>query len=247
MRRRTVNLIALAALGSIAPPLVAKEKSADEADVSFASQDEVIEHLIAALRNADFPAAIAAFGIERRAADHSFVRMAERMGSISLMTAAPPTQFDFYRHAAQAQFTHEAGTQLRNLVYSLLAPSGTPLDTLINFTEGQDVGQAARDLAAALDPARLAHLKVLRTVDPYAEFAGSEQHRRLVTSLVGVSGGDDLEERLVLLDLDGATYRAGMPLARSGENWLLRSLFASLGGTSPAGHAVPMTVEEFVS
>lgn len=247
MRRRTVNLIALAALGTMGVPLAAKEKSMGEAEVSFASQDEAIEHLVAAIRNADFPAAIAAFGIERRAADYSFVRMAERLRAISLMTAVPPTQFDFYRHAAQAQFTHEAGTQLRNLVYSLLAPSGTQLDTLINFTEGQDVGQATRALVATLDPARLGHLKVLRTVIPNAELAGSEQHRRLVASVVAASGGDDLEERLVLLDLDGATYRAGMTLARYGENWLLRSLVANLGGTSPAGHAVPMTVQEFVS
>lgn len=248
MQRRTANLMALAALAAAAAPFpaAAKEKSS-EAEISFASPEAVVDHILSALREADLRAALPAFAIDRRARDYSFVKMAVRLNSISLHNVAPPTGFAFYRDIAVAQFTSEAATQLRNLAYSLLVPSGTPLDTIIAFSDGQDIGQFASDLEAALDPARLANLRVLQTKAPVPEAANSAIHRRNIAAQLAVTGGDDLQERLVLYEIDGRTYMAGLTLVRYGDAWQVRTMMAALGGTRASGHAVPMTAEEFAA
>lgn len=248
MQRRTANLMALAALGALAAPLpaAAKEKSA-ETEMSFASPEAAIDHIVSALLDADLHAALLAFAIERRASDYSFVKMAVRLNSISLQTVAPPTGFAFYRDVAVAQFTHEAASQLRNLIYSLLAPTGTILDRVIALGEGQDMGQFASDLEAALDPARLANLKVLQMVAPVPEMANSEVHRRNILAQLNVTGGEDLQERMVLYEVDGRTYEGGFTLVRYGDRWNIRSMNATLAGTPVSGHAEPISAAEFAA
>ncbi|UJW83951.1 hypothetical protein [Devosia sp. SL43] len=245
MKRRAFHLTALAGLGLIALPASAKDSKSAATGLAFASPEEAVEHIAASLRDADLGAAVLAFDIERRATNYSFVKMAERLQSISLYNTAPPVKFDFYRDAAKIQFTGEAAAQLRNLAFSLLAPTGTPLDSVISFSDGQDIGQYAGNLEAALDPGRLTNLKVLKTRVPSPQMANSEVNRRNIMSQLGVTGGDDIQERIVLYELDGRTYGGGFNAVRYGDVWQARALVSYLAGTTSFAHAGPMSVEEF--
>lgn len=253
MKRRALHLMGLVALGQMlvfgaaSPiPAVAKERFLATTEVSFASPEEAVEYIASSLADADLNALLPAFGIERQVADYSFVAMSERLGVIVLKTGVPPVRFQFYADTARIQFTNEAATQLRNLAYSLLVTSGTPLDSLIGFSDG--MSQYATDLEMVLDPARLANLKVLQMADPSSVFdtpASLERHRKNILAQLAVTGGDDLQERLVLYELDGRTYQGGFTLVRYGDRWQVRSLVANVGGTSSSGHAAPMTIDEF--
>ena len=253
MKRRVLRFLASIMLcsipisgGLISVGAVAKEKSLATTEVSFASPEEAVEYISSSLAEADLSALLPAFGIERQVADYSFVGMSERLRAIVLETGVPPVRFQFYADTARIQFTNEAATQLRNLAYSLLVTSGTPLDSLIGFSEG--MSQYATDLEMVLDPARLANLKVLQMADPSSVFdtpASLERHRKNILAQLAVTGGDDMQERLVLYELDGRTYQGGFTLVRYGDRWQVRGLHSSLGGTSLSGHAVPMTIDEF--
>lgn len=246
MQRRTANLLALAALGALgtAPALAQKQKP-DPAEITFATPEGAVAHIVETLRRGDLAAALMAFGIDRQVRDYSFVKMATRLNAISLSHNAPPVRFPFYGDIARARFTSDAATQLRNLAYSLLAPVGTALDTIIAFTDGRDMAEYAGELEAALDPARLGNLRLVRTATPNAEAANSENYLRVMAAQLAVTGGDELQERFALLDLNGRTFRSGMSMVRYGERWLVRGLVANLGGTSAAGYAEPITEAEF--
>lgn len=247
MRRRLFNLVGLVAMGQVllTRSSAAKTSKSSPDETGFATPEDAVQHIGAALRRADMVEALSGFDIDRRVSGYSFVKMAERLSSMMLTTMAPPTRYGFYQEAARAQFTADISSQLRNLAYSLLAPTGTVLDRVIGPNEVDDIGQYATELEAALDPARLITLRVLQSAVPVPQIANSEQYRRTIAQQLAVTGGDDQQERLVLYEIDGRTYRGGITLVRYGDRWLIRNMMSALGGTSALGHALAMSADEF--
>ncbi|MCB0070363.1 MAG: hypothetical protein KDE20_02850 [Caldilineaceae bacterium] len=230
-------------------PVPARSSVDESADMSTrvapqiaATPEDAIAHFLAGLAQADMDQVLAAFAIDEMSTRSDFSGTLDRMGMLLPVEALAPASHPFFVEANQAQLTAQATTQVKLIVYALLT-SGT-----VNGPQPlpMDAAQAA-ELAAVLDPGRLAALELLRTGTPQAGMMASEVYQQQAAMRAALYGADEFSERVALFSFEGREYYLGLSLLRYGDTWKISTLASPLAGTSPDDGAIPTTLEEFSS
>lgn len=236
MRRPRAAVLAVAVLIA---GLLPATSSAQGSDLS--SPESAVAAYVAGIAAGDPDAILAASAVEEMATGFDFSASTERLRAMTLLTSLAPSEYPLFQESNRYQQASTILSQVRNLVYGLL--SGEEID---GRTIAPVDAERIAAFVAAVDPARLAGIRVLDVRGPEPELATDERYLETITRMAAVYGADELTERLALIELDGSTYGLGFTLLRYGDTWKVSGQQSVLGGTTVFGTAEPMTREEFV-
>lgn len=237
MRRRVLSLImaaGLVALGSV--PVIAQGAAAP----GTSTPEDAVTTYVAAIAANDVDAILATTAVDEMAAGFDFQASTERLQAMVLMNSLAPAEYPMFGALNRYQQASWILGQVRNLVYGLLSDEEVDGRVITPV----DADQIAA-FVAAVDPTRLAGLRVLDVRFPVPDMATNERYLANNAALAAIYGADEMTERLALIELDGQTHALGFTLLRYGDAWKVSSQSAPIAGTSSFGTAQPMTREEY--
>jgi hypothetical protein len=201
--------------------------------------EDAVTAYLAAVASNDVDAILEATAVDEMVAGFDFAASAERLGALNLAFSLAPTEYPMFGEMNRYQQAAQILAQVRNLTYGLLSDESVDGRVIV-----ADVAQIAA-FVAAVDPSRLAGLKVLDVRLPEPEAASDERFVETFARIAATYGADEMTERLALIELDGETWGVGFTLIRYGDTWLVSSQQSVLGNTTAFGTAEPMTRAEY--
>ena len=233
-----LSILALPALTSASAEA---DTSVEDATAAFPTPEDVIRHFCQALAANDFEAALDACAVREQAEGFDFSGYVDRMKMHMPVTNPAPSTSDMYRDLNEAAILGGFTGQIKTLSYSFFVTDGL---------DGKPVTPADRAYAEtfeeAVDPKKLADLRLLR-VDPPMKFTlESEKNMENFSEMAKLYGAEEMTERIVLYELDGRTFMGGFGLYRYASGWRICRLYSNLAGLSPTGAAVAATEQQYV-
>lgn len=212
-------------------------------EVTFPDPDAAITYFIDALKSSDGTAALRAFSIKRRVEGYSFEEFAKLAKRTQPFTDVPPLQYQLYRAMATNGYISKASQGITTLVISLVLPPSYSIHSNISFETDETRSQDIADFVKLVDPNRLSTIKIVRIGRPDPKFAEGDKARSFGLRVVGVYGGDDIQDRSALVDIDGTTFVIGFKLIRYGKEWQIFNIGSAI--TNDIAEAKRMTEEEY--
>ena len=182
-----------------------------------------------------------ACAIEEMATHFDLAQSVERLGGMmNPASSLAPADYPFYVEINRQKLSSNIANQVNMLALSLLsgeAVSATPLfDVDANRVDA---------FVGAVDPARLAAIRVAQIRLPDAEVMQNPAYLESTARSGAVLGADEATERVVLFAFEDKMYFVGFTLLRYGDRWKISSQSSPLGNTDPLGTPIETTEEEF--
>jgi hypothetical protein len=187
----------------------------------------------------DFTRAMRASGAHESAAGFDFKSLVRDVGVLSPGRIMAPAAYPMFVELNELRAKADLAQATKFLVYGLLTdidPAGA---------ESMDSDAAIQTFLQAVNPARLAKLKIVRIDQPRRSEINSLKAQDLFKKLARLSGADEMTQRIALYELSGQLFYSGFQLSRYGKVWKIDTLEATFGGPltggSPAGGGVRKT------
>jgi hypothetical protein len=204
----------------------------------FKTPEAAVQHFLSSLAANDLDAAMQACAVEEFAARVNVAAQLRRTRSLMTSREYGPGQYSMYarinRARAMADFAH--GVQMYS--FGLLSDKRAEGNLVVDMSD-RDIDAFIR----AVNPARLAALKIVRIDKPVRSIFDSAKVTSLFKKQAVPEGADELTERIALVWLDGQHYWGGFRLVRYGASWRIRDLVSILASSPrPVGKT---TVAEY--
>jgi hypothetical protein len=227
-------------IGPVAVILLAFAACARPGSKSFDTPEAAIEHYAKSIAAADLDAAMQPLAVDDIAARYDFPAVARWLPLMQPATLYAPTNHDVYVRLNKLRLAGEMSNATKMILYSLL---GIPVE---GAPEKRATDAEIAALVAALDPARLKALKVVRIDQPGKAVVNTPEMIEMHKRHASFHGADDQTERIVLYQLGDQHYWSGFQLLRYGKRWVISQLFSAfVAGSGPGvGKTTPAEYEE---
>lgn len=237
--RIALALVLIVALGGCGQP------EAQRLEQDFATPEAAIEHFISRLAAEDIQGALGACAVESLVEGYDYAAMTERLKIyMPTYSSLGPSEYQLFRELNQLEQTATYSRQIRSLVLSL-----TAREDLVEMAQsGKVVALSESDIAPreyikGVNPDGISTLEYLRAEKPLPDQMDSEVGQANFTAQAKAYGGDEMTERLALLQCGGKYYATGFGLIRYGENWRIFRMNSAFVGQNSMGFAFPLEGE----
>ena len=209
--------------------------------LTLASPEEAIGLYFDGIVSHNLQMTLQACAIEEMATHFDLTQSVDRLGGMmNPALSLAPADYPFYVEINRQKLSSNIANQVNMLALSLLsgeAVSATPLfDVDANRVDA---------FVGAVDPARLAAIRVAQIRLPDAEVMQNPAYLESTARSGAVLGADEATERVVLFAFEDKMYFVGFTLLRYGDRWKISSQSSPLGNTDPLGTPIETTEEEF--
>jgi hypothetical protein len=190
----------------------------------FATPEAAINFYVESIAVNDLTCAMRAYAAHEHAARFDFRALVSWAKVLSPGVLKAPAQYPMFvemnEHVAKAEMAD--ATKL--LVYGLLT------DASLSGSQTLEPDAKIQDFVQAVNPARLARVKVVR-IDPprQAQFNGPKAQAHF-KELATLEGADEVTERIALYELSGQLFWSGFRLCRYDASWKLYAFKSTFGG-----------------
>jgi hypothetical protein len=209
--------------------------------VSFATPEAAITAYLDGVAGNNVEKILQAAAVNEMAAGFHIDRQVERLGGVlnPFMDLAP-SDYPFYVDMNKVQLASRILNQVKAFTYSLL--SDVKVDGTLVLNVNAD---AVATLTKAMDPQRLAGIKVERIDIPAKTLMNDPKYISNATKSAAVYGADESTERVALFSFEGNDYVVGFTLLRYGDTWKVSNQSSPIAGTSVFGTATKTTVDDY--
>jgi len=190
--------------------------------VSLATPELAIRLYVENLAANNFAGASRAFAVHENAARVDFIRLVSWVRVFSAGVQNAPAEYPMFVELNELRAKAELAQATKFFVYSLL----TDRDP-----EATQVVESEAELQAfvqAVNPARLAKLRVLRIDEPRKSLAPEAQ--QVLKKQAALYGADEMTERVALYELADQLFWSGFQLCRYDKTWKIRQFAAYYAG-----------------
>ena len=209
---------------------------------SFASPEDAINHFIAGIAEGDLEKALAATAIDAYGSSFDFAYQAERLQVIMPAINEAPAEYELYGDLNRLKQAAYLAQQIKLFCYSFFIGD-------MDFSVPEMLEDQAQidEFITAVDPAKLANLKVVGIDMPTPDVMNSEAALENAEKHGKTIGADTVTERIVLYNLDGDLFMGGFQLADFGGVWKIKGLNSIYANQSAYGDVSPVTMDEYFS
>lgn len=208
--------------------------------VSFKTPEEAITVYMTGLAQNDTDQLLRACAIEEMSSKFDFARYTDRLQAMLLVTALSPAEYPFYAAINKQHLSAQMLNQAKNFAFALLSAEAVDGRSITDVTP-----ERVAPFIKAVDPARLATIRIEQIGAPNPALMDSDRYRENVAKSAAVYGATESTERVVLFAFEDAYYSIGFTLLRYGDTWKISSQTSPLGNTAALGTPEQTTVAEF--
>ncbi len=209
---------------------------------SFSTPEAAIEHFVGAVTDNDLEGALEACAIYAYGTDFDFHQYSDRLSVIMPGAAPAPAEYDMFADLNQLQQAATMGNYIRYFCYSFFIDEDLSMPIVLGESD-----ISIEDFMAAVDPAQLHSLEIVRMDEPMPEVLHSETNTSNFDRQAASYGADGMTEMVVLYDLNGQLYCGGFGLLNYGGDWKICRLNSMLAGQPAYGTVAPITESEYQS
>ena len=206
----------------------------------FSTPEDAVSHFCQALAANDFEMALEACAVREQAEDFNFPGYVDRMKMHMLFANPAPSTSGLYRDLNEAALLGNFANQIKTLSYSFFVTKG--LDGIPVTPADRAYAEAFEE---AVDPKKLAGLKLLRVDPPVKSILESAKNVENFGKMARLYGAEEMTERIALYELEGRTFMGGFGLYRYASGWKICRLNSILAGLSATGAAVETTAQQY--
>jgi hypothetical protein len=203
---------------------------------TFDTPEAAIAHFVKSMAAADVDAAMTAFAVDDVAARYDYPAIARYLSVVDPLSLYAPSHHEMYVRLNRIRLAAEAGNTMRVFAYGVLT------DPVIGPPKQPSESEIAAFMAA-LDPARLKALKLVRVDAPMTAAARDPEFLANQKRHAGFNGADDQTERVALYELGGQHFWSGYQLLRYGKRWVISQGFSLLVSGPIASKTTPAEYE----
>jgi hypothetical protein len=203
---------------------------------TFDTPEAAITHFVQSIAAADVDAALRAFAVDDVAARYDYPAIARYLSVMEPLSLYAPSHHELYVRLNRIRLAAEAGNAVKVFVYGVLTEPelGPP-------KKASDSEIAA--FMAALDPARLKALKLVRIDAPATAAARDPEFLANQQRHASFNGADEQTERVALYQLGAQHFWSGYQLLRYGRRWVISQAFSLLVSGPVASKTTPVEYE----
>lgn len=204
----------------------------------LATPEAAVKLYVESIKAGDVGCALQAYGVEEKAGAFDFTSLVGWVGVLNPLALQAPPEYPMFVDLNEHRARGEMADATKLFVYGLL----TDLD--LEGVTTMDSEAKAQALLQALNPARLAPLKIVRIDQPGRFVNDGEKAQGLFKQFAALSGADETVERIALYQLSDQYFWSGFRLGRYGHAWKISEFQATYGGPLRGG-AVKTTVADY--
>jgi hypothetical protein len=203
----------------------------------LATPEAAVHLYVDSLAANDFACALYAYAAHEHAAGGDFTSLVRWVGFLSPSVQNAPAEYPMFVEMNELRAKAKMAEATKFFVYLLLA------DTDPRGVQTVDSDEQIHAFIRAVDPARLAPLKVLRIDQARQSITNSPRGQALLKDFAAREAADEATERVALYDLSGRLFWSGFRLCRYGKAWKILELASTSAG--PQGEVGKTTAAEY--
>lgn len=193
-------------------------------DARLATPEAAVKLYAERISANDFAGAFQAYAFHEQAARFRFVPLVREVKVLNAVVLKAPPEYPMFVELNELRARSEMAQATKLFVYGLL----TNLDTAT--VETTETEAQARAFIDAVNPSRLASLRLVRVDQPRQSVTNSTEAQVDSKRWATLNGADEMTERLALYELSGQLFWSGFRLCRFDKNWKIVELSAAYGG-----------------
>jgi hypothetical protein len=196
---------------------------------SLATPEAAVNLYLESIAANDFSCALRAYAAHEHAARFNFTALVSWVGVLSPARIEAPAEYPMFVEMNELRAKAEMAEATKQFVYGLLTdkdPAGS--QTVQSDAEIQAFVQA-------VNPARLATLRVVRIDQPRQSVTNGPEAQALFKKLSTLYGADEMTERIALYELSGQFFWSGFTLCRYDKTWKIYKFESNYGGPISGG------------
>jgi hypothetical protein len=204
---------------------------------SLATPEAAVNLYIESIAANDFACALRAYAAHEQAARFDFTALVRYVHMWSPASLKAPAGYPMFVEMNELQAKAEMAQATKLFVYGLLS------DRELMRTYNAESDAQIQAFIQAVDPARLATLRVVRIDQPRQSASNSPKAQELFKEFATRAGADEMTERIALYELSGRFFRSGFQLTRYDQRWTIYTLNSNyvdpvfVAKTTPAEYA----------
>lgn len=190
----------------------------------LATPEAAVNFYVESVAKNDFACALRAYAAHENAARFDFKALVSWVKVLSPGRLKAPAQYPMFVAMNEAVAKAEMAQATKLFVYGLLT------DTNLSGVQQMESDAEIRAFLQAVNPARLATVKVVRIDPPRQSELNSPEAQALFERVATHQGADEMTARIALYELSGQLFWSGFELCRYDKRWKICSLESSFGG-----------------
>jgi hypothetical protein len=194
------------------------------ADAPLATPEATIHRYVKSLATSDLGCASQEFAAREHATRFDFKATVTWVRVLSPAILKAPSEYPMFVEMNELRALADMADASKLFIYGVLTDSA-PM--------GSQPVESDAEIQAfieAVNPARLALLRVVRIDQPSQSTINSPSARLHFTEMAAREGADEITERIALYEFSGRLYWSGFLLCRHGERWKIYEFRSSYGG-----------------
>ncbi len=211
---------------------------------TFSSPESAVEFCINAMTELNIEEALSACSINEYAEGYNAEAMFAQYNKI-YSSAPAPNQYEFYQSINQAKRLGDFAMQMKWFIYSFTESEAVKTMLDGKLYELEEPAREASEFVKSVDPSIINDLTIVSIDIPNPDIFYSDDNVKKYQKTADNNRADEMTERVVLYELNGAYYYSGFQLARYGETWKITGLVSFVGDCTAYGSAKTITREEY--